>query len=306
LAREGVAMIPLGMDELVGLRGAAHGLSLRVRRPAQAMMLGGHRSAQRGRGLEFEEVRPYVAGDDPRSIDWRVTARRGKPHTKLYREERERPVWLLVDLHVGMFFGSRRQLKSMLAVRAAALLAWVAAIGGDRVGALILGEGAPRILPPRARDAGVLPILDALLEAQPVRPGVPSAERMDEAFRGIVPLMHPGSLILVLSDFARLGEQADAYWSSLVAHNECWMFWITDALEADGLPPGRYRAGLPGRLAVLDGARSRMSWQAAWQAREARLMTLANRFALPVTRLDTGEAVETRLPPLLRATRWAA
>ena len=101
-------MLP-GLAELVALRGAAHGLSLHAHRPALAQLQGGHRSAQRGRGLEFEEVRPYAPGDDARTIDWRVTARRGRPHTKLFREERERPVWLVADLHPGLFFGSRRQ-----------------------------------------------------------------------------------------------------------------------------------------------------------------------------------------------------
>ena len=110
------------LEELLTLRAAARTLSLRAQGPARALLLGSHRSAHHGRGLEIEEVRPYVAGDDPRSIDWRVTARRGRVHTKLFREERERPVWLLVDLGASMFFGSKLQLKSMAAVRAAALL----------------------------------------------------------------------------------------------------------------------------------------------------------------------------------------
>lgn len=291
------------LDELVSLRGAAHGLSLHARRPAQALLLGGHRSAQRGRGLEFEEVRPYVAGDDPRSIDWRVTARRGKPHTKLFREERERPVWLLVDLDPGMFFGSRRQLKSALAVRAAALLAWAAALGGDRVGACIVGSGEPIILPPRGREAGVLPILEALLEAQPTQPGQPAGERFDAALQQLRPLIHPGSLLLVLSDFAGLSEAAEAHWSALVAHNECWLFWIIDALEAGGLPAGLFRAGLPERVWTFDGAATHEGWAKAWQARSARITSLAQRFALPVTQLDTAGAVEEVLPPMLRARR---
>lgn len=291
------------LDELIALRGTAQGLTLHGQRPAQALWLGGHRSAQRGRGLEFEEVRPYVAGDDPRSIDWRVTARRGKPHTKLFREERERPVWLLVDLHAGMFFGSRRQLKSGLAVRAAALLAWVAALGGDRVGAVIVGEQAPRVLPPRSREAGVLPLLEALLEMQPASPGQPGAANSDEALRLLAPLVHPGSLVLAISDFARLDEQAGSRWSALCAHSECRLFWITDALEANGLPAGRFRAGLPGKLWTLDGARARAPWQQAWQAREARLGALATQLALPVMRLDTADAADESLPPLLRGRR---
>ena len=103
-------MIAPDLDELLTLRGAAQGLRLPSRRPSRALQAGAHRSAHRGRGLEFQEVRPYVSGADPRTIDWRVTARRGRPHTKLFREERERPVWLFADLSAAMFFGTRRQL----------------------------------------------------------------------------------------------------------------------------------------------------------------------------------------------------
>ena len=103
-------MLPT-MEELLLSRGEAQGLRLDARQPSHAHISGAHRSAQRGRGLEFQEVRQYVNGDDPRTIDWRVTARRGRPHTKLFREERERPVWLLVDLNAAMFLGSRVQLK---------------------------------------------------------------------------------------------------------------------------------------------------------------------------------------------------
>ncbi|OIQ88288.1 hypothetical protein GALL_298200 [mine drainage metagenome] len=116
-------MILPDLADLVVQRGAAHGLSLHARHPALAQLQGAHRSAQRGRGLEFEEVRPYVAGDDARSIDWRVTARRGKVHTKLFCEERERAVWIVADLHPGLFFGSRQQLKSTLLLQVLAELA---------------------------------------------------------------------------------------------------------------------------------------------------------------------------------------
>src|SRR5579883_213932 len=142
------AMILPELEELLALRGAAHGLSLRGRKAARATLVGAHSSAQRGRGLEFQEVRPYVAGDDVRAIDWRVTARRGRPHTRLYREERERPVWLLADLDPGLFFGSRLQPKSAVVVRACAFLAWVASQAGDRVGA-VLAASECRIVPPR-------------------------------------------------------------------------------------------------------------------------------------------------------------
>ncbi|MGB6451891.1 MAG: DUF58 domain-containing protein, partial [Steroidobacteraceae bacterium] len=127
-------MILPDFEELLALRGFAQGLAMGSHRSRRVLSAGPHASSHRGRGLEFQEVRQYVPGDDPRSIDWRVTARRGRPHTKLFREERERPVWLLADLNPALYFGTRRQLKSAVVVRAAALLAWIAALGGDRVG----------------------------------------------------------------------------------------------------------------------------------------------------------------------------
>jgi uncharacterized protein (DUF58 family) len=300
-------MIVPDLEELLALRGAAHGLSLHGRKAARATLLGAHSSAQRGRGLEFQEVRPYVAGDDPRNIDWRVTARRGRPHTKLFREERERPVWLLVDLQPGLFFGSRRQLKSALAARTAALLAWVASLGGDRVGAVIAhGVGETHILPARARETGVLPLLDALLQSQPKAPGQPAPLALEAGLRALLPLVRPGSQILAVSDFAGLRPEADSLWTALAAHGELRLYWVTDRLEEDGLPNGRFRAGVPGRLRILEGARVRERWRRVWREREARIAALSQRNAAPVVRLDTREAVEHVLRPLLRPRQSAA
>lgn len=288
------------LEDLLTLRGAAHGLTLRGRRRARAALIGTHSSAQRGRGLEFQEVRPYTPGDDPRNIDWRVTARRGRPHTKLYHEERERPVWLLVDLQPGTFFGSRRQLKSALIVRAAALLAWVAVLGGDRIGAVIGGDAAKvRVVSARSRLDGVLPLLAALLETQPTAPGPPTPQSLPAAVRALATLNRPGSLVLALSDFCGIEPGEDSPWMSIARHSDVRLYWVTDPLEANGLPPGRFRAGLPNRLVVLDGQRVRNAWRATWQQRERRVGALSQRLAAPVVRLDTSETAEQTLRPVL-------
>lgn len=300
-------MILPDLAELAALRGAAHGLNLHTRRPALARLQGTHRSAQRGRGLEFEEARPYAPGDDARNIDWRVTARRGQPHTKLFREERERPVWLLADLHPGLYFGSRHQLKSALLLRSAALLAWVAVLGGDRLGAIIAsGQGLPQVFPPRAREAGVLPVLDALVKAQPRSPGEPGQNSLSASLVSLRPLLQPGSLVLILSDFSTLDDQAESALASMTFHCDCRLLWLADPLEHSGLPAGDYRVGLPGRLWWLDGERSRAAWQEKWAARRQRLSDLARRLNLPLTRLDTPNPVSETLPPLLRESAWPA
>jgi uncharacterized protein (DUF58 family) len=300
------------MEDLLALRGAAQGLRLQSRRLTRMVHAGSHLSAQRGRGLEFQEVRPYVSGDDPRTIDWRVTARRGKPHTKLFREERERPVWLLADLNRSMFFGTRRQLKSTVVVRAAALLAWSAALAGDRVGAVVVGASTSRIIPPRAREAGVLPVLGALQEMQPEGPG-PVSDGLTSGLRSLAPLIHPGSLVLVLSDYASLDSRADtlerdstAQWAALAVHNEFRLFWVTDPLEKQALPNGRFRIGIPGRAVSVDGAAIRGAWVEKWRAREALIQQLATSIHAPVTQLDTSEPVEDVLRVLLSGRRTAA
>ncbi len=294
------------LSDLVVLRAAAHGLSLHAHRPAMAQLYGGHRSAQRGRGLEFEEVRPYVPGDDARTIDWRVTARRGKPHTKLFREERERPVWIVADLHPGLFFGSKRQFKSAVLLQSAALLAWVAALGGDRVGAVIAnGTAAPQILPPRGREAGVLHILQALVESQPRAPGLPVQAGLHTALTTLRPLLQPGSLVLLLSDFANVDAALHDLLAGIRRQNDCRLLWLTDPLERNGLPAGEHRVGLPQRQWWVNGQASRTAWMAAWAEREGRVKALAEGLNLPLVQLDTADALPDTLIALLKEPQWA-
>ena len=299
-------MIVNDLAELSALRGAVRGLSLRTQRPAMAQLQGGHRSAHRGRGLEFEEVRLYTPGDDTRNIDWRVTARRGRTHTKLYREERERPVWLVADIHSGLYFGSRRQFKSAVLLRAAAMLGWVAALGGDRVGAVITEHSAaPKIFPPRAREAGVLPILQALLEAQPHAPGTDVNGSLLAAISTLRPLLQPGSLVLLLSDFTDFDPATEDILASASIHNECRLLWITDKLESSGLPKGNFQVGLPDHKWWINGEKTRSQWQQIWETRKAKLSDLAMRLNLPLSQLDTHDDVIERMVTLLREPKWA-
>jgi uncharacterized protein (DUF58 family) len=299
-------MILPDLAELLSLPASARLSTALKARTAQGPLQGGHRSPHRGRGLEFQEVRPYVAGDDVRVIDWRVTARRGRPHTKLFREERERPVWLLADLDAGMFFGSQRQPKSAVVVRACAVLAWVASHAGDRVGAVIAGSTECRILPPRGQRRGVVELLGALVEMQPTFPGEPKPRNLSVALRSLAYLVRPGSAILALSDFAGLDTESESIWSGLAVHSESRLLWITDNLEEQGLPNGRYRVGLPNRSMVVDGDQTRPSWQRAWHEREERINRLAQRVGTPVIRLRTSEPIADVLRTSLKTWRFAA
>ena len=135
--------VRIGIRELIALREQAARLDLSPRGRVLATRIGGHLSRFRGRGMEFDESRVYQPGDDPRNMDWRVTARVGIPHVKLFREERERPVWLLVDQGAAMRFGTRVAFKSVIAAQAAALLGWAAVDRADRAGWKTM-PGSPR------------------------------------------------------------------------------------------------------------------------------------------------------------------
>jgi uncharacterized protein (DUF58 family) len=180
----------------------------------------------------------------------------------------------------------------------------VAARGGDRVGAIIGAAQGVRVIAPRAREAGVLPLLEALLSLQPTAPGV--GEAAAESVHALGALLRSGSLVCWLSDFAAVTAAMTDSCAGLARGSEWRLFWVTDELERRGLPDGRFRAGLPGHLQTLDGAGVRSRWLAAWQQRTAHLEALSNRLHAPVVPLDTGEAAEQSLRPVLQGRRRAA
>ena len=223
----------------------------------------------RGRGMDFDEVRPYQPGDDVRAIDWRVTARKGKPHTKVFREERERPTLIVVDQTRSMFFGSRRRLKSVLAAEVAARTAWRALAAQDRVGGLVLDDRDARVFKPLRRETAVLRLLAAVVRAnRALGPGPPAADhgapaaetdgRGGDAWWRLVPpllrLARGNHRIVVVSDFLGGPESPssddrsalDAL-AGIARHNEVELHFVLDPLERALPPAGRYR--------VSDGTR---------------------------------------------------
>jgi uncharacterized protein (DUF58 family) len=134
--------IHLSAAELIALRPRCHALRLPMRQPAASALAGAYRSRFRGRGVDFVESRNYQPGDDIRNMDWRVTARTGRPHTKVFQEERERPVLIVLDASPSLFFGTRKMLKSVAAGKLAAAVAWAAVRRGDRESAAFCSHPA--------------------------------------------------------------------------------------------------------------------------------------------------------------------
>lgn len=302
--------IAIALDELIGLRQQARGLDIAPRGKVLATRSGGHLSRFRGRGMEYDESRVYQPGDDPRNMDWRVTARSTRPHVKRFREERERPVWLLVDSGPGMRFGTRVAFKSVVAARAAALLAWAAADNGDRVGGLVFDGARQYERRPVARTHGVLPLLNALAEisrppaAETDRPGsdMPPLDSASAAAARLVNLVRPGSLVFLLSDFAGLTAADGAWLARLVHGNEVVMVHVHDPLEMAAPPPQRYPATDGRRRGLLDtgAAALRERWHTRFAAHVDLLQRLCRQHQAHLIGLRTDQPVADGLRQGLR------
>ena len=278
-------------EDLVALQRHAARLGLQRVGPARAQLAGGHLSRFRGRGMDYQESRPYQAGDDVRSMDWRVTARTTTPHTKLYQEERERPVILLVQLHEGMFFGTRGMLKSAVAARAAALLAWAAIERGDRVGALIT-NGAHAELPPRGGRAGVLQLIRQLVAHTDPRTSAGSAiGGLNAALRRLERICLPGSQVVLLGDFHGIDDECARLLHRLRRHNDVLALQIADPIEVAPPPPARYGVMVGGEQGVLDlrSSAARRAYQDYFDAHHQAVAAVMRRHAIPLARLTTDQ-----------------
>ena len=212
---------------------------------------GGFLSPFKGRGMEFDEARPYQPGDDVRNMDWRVTARTNKPHSKVFREERERPVLLWVDFRAPMFFGTQNCFKSVLAARVAALLAWKTSQGGDRLGGLLFSDQRHLEMRPGRGKTATLKLIKTLSEFSADQSELQNSEveRRDSrhALNRLLHVTRPGSLIYLISDFRHLSQHFESTLTKLSRHNELEMIHISDPLESH-LPGGGY-------FRVTDGER---------------------------------------------------
>ena len=238
--------------ELILLQQKANKLDMSRRSYARSSSTGSHHSQFRGRGMDYQESRIYQAGDDIRNMDWRVTARAGKPHTKLYQEERERPVVLVVDFNPGMFFGSTNTLKSVLAAKTATLIAWSVASRGDRIGALILNSSHQE-LPPKTGKRGVLQLIRELVIHGNPEIGLSQKSEnshisMNDELKRLRRLAKPGSLVFLISDFYDINDDTAAQLRQISRHNDIQAIQIVDPLELAPPPPDRY--------AVTDGESS--------------------------------------------------
>lgn len=249
------------LDDLVSLKKYAQQLPLSSGKAVRTIMAGGSISPFKGRGMEFDEVRAYQPGDDIRTIDWRVTARTGKTHTKLYREERERPVFIVYDGRPSMQFGTRQAFKSVQAARAASALLWSALEGGDRVGGLILSAEQTQEIAPRRNRRQLIQILQAVSAAtadKSEKGGMP----LSESFARMRRVMRLGGVAIVLSDFADFDHEAERHLTHVARHSDLLCIQLADPLEISPPPPASYRVTDGNDILTLHA--DNKTWRAAY------------------------------------------
>ena len=293
---------PVGITqaELIRLSGPARVIALDVLR-INSLQTGAYVSHFRGRGMEFDESRPYQAGDDPRNIDWRVTARSTTAYTKLFREERERPVLIMVDLRRSMHFATRGCYKSVSASRAAALLSWAAHHRGDRLGGLVFGDTTHREIKPRLGRQAALRYVHELVghpdwgdRRAPGDPG--NGERMlTEAMAALRRVARPGSQVVILSDFIDFSRASQAYLAGIARHSEVLAVFFSDPLERKLPPPGRYRVvadggEMGGEMTIDTVARAaRTEYREAFEKRQTLLENFCQRYGVHLMPMSTDE-----------------
>ncbi len=277
-------------------------VNVHSRTRSHALLAGGERSPFKGRGIDFEETRRYQPGDDVRLMDWRVTARTNEPHLKVFREERERPVFMVVDDRQTMHFGTKVAFKSVVAAQAAAVLGWASHARGDRVGGIVFAESDHVELRPKGGRRGILQLLNVLahrsstFQVSNPAPG-DSAVAVRLALNRILKAARPGSLIFLFSDFREWDDQSKMMLRQLGAHHEVVAMFIYDVVEHVAPPPGSYPITDGHAHGVLHTHSSRViqGYAQAFQTRYEEVRRLCRSQGIGFVPLVTHEHIPTQL-----------
>lgn len=286
--------VHVDLAHLRTLETRARSLSFLPRQPARSALNGRHASRLRGRGLNFEELRDYLPGDDIRAIDWKVTARTGRPHVRVMTEERDRPALIVVDQRMSMFFGSVLNMKSVTAAEAAALAAFRILDQGDRVGGIVFGDDLLAEVRPQRSRAALNRFLTALADANGLlRADAPTVEPigLTRVLRSVARIASRNHLIIVLSDFDGIDEQTERVVSGLARRNDLVLVSVSDPMAGE-VPAGMRLVVSDGQLQAeidTDAPGARQGLSSLLQGRLGDVANWQRRYGVPVLPLSTGE-----------------
>jgi uncharacterized protein (DUF58 family) len=249
--------------------------------------------------MDYAESRAYQPGDDVRRLDWRLTARSGRLHTKLFQEEREGQLLILFDQHPSMRFGTRVRFKSVQAARAAALAAWHAIKAGERVGLMVFGENS-LLQRPRGGPRGALDVCGALAACDAATTG--QSQPLSQALQHVIKLQHGANRVLLISDGQSRDEAARDRLLELMRHTAVRMVIVADAMELHPIPAGSYPIEHHGerRRLVLQSKQQSEAFQHRLGEGQERLAAMAASLGIPFRTLDTAADPLDAISALLR------
>jgi uncharacterized protein (DUF58 family) len=289
------------LDSLIALQFKARGFTLMHTQPVHTLLFGRRTSHVRGRGLDFEEMRNYVFGDDVRSIDWRVTARMQKPYVRIYSEERDRPTMVVVDQRINMFFGSRSSMKSVVAAEIASLAAWRVFQQGDRIGAFVFNDEKTEEISMRRSRTNVLRILDCItnqnLLLRSDLPAKPQPDCLNRVLESVARRCRRDSLVIIASDFDGADQSTRDLLLDLSSSNDvvCCLTYDPLAMKLPAaeqlvVSDGEFQVELllaqeKIRKRILDASDRRIRFVLSWQ----------QEIGIPVLLISTAEDVAAQL-----------
>ncbi len=299
---QGFQGVEVRLADLINMRHQTGVLGIKTRKRVHTLLAGGERSPFKGRGMDFEESRRYQPGDDVRLMDWRVMARTHEPYLKVFREERERPVFIVVDNRKGMRFGTKVAFKSVIAAHAAALLGWASQERGDRIGAVVFSDVDHVELRPRGGRTGVLQLLNLLAQDSAYPSKVNEGQNLSTspfqmALNRVQATTKPGSLIFLLSDFRDWDQQAKQTLIRLGGHQDVVAIFMYDRLEQEPPPAGQYPVTDGTRTGILNtgSAKTIQSYSACFRERYEDVRTLCLKRGIGFIPLGTHDDILSQL-----------
>lgn len=298
----------VNLQDLLQMEPYAKGFSLLSRKQKVKSILGGkHASKLRGRGLDFEEVRNYVNGDDIRNIDWKVTARTKKTHTKVFTEEKEKPVLIVVDQSKSMFFGSQYKTKSVVAAELAALAAFRVLKEGDRVGGVVFADNGIDIVFPKRDRKNIFRFFDHIVTRNnelKISENVDFETALKNVFAKIRNIISHDFLIIIISDFLRYSPQVVKHLAYMSRNNDVILAKIYDPMERN-LPNDKIVMGFQNKQSLILGNQKqiRQQFQDGFDEDYLAFEAKMKKYKIPIFQINTIEDIDIQFKDILLKPR---
>lgn len=293
--------IYVDIKSLQRLQFKARGFSFSPNQPVNSVLSGKYASKLRGRGLNFEELRHYRPGDDIRSMDWKVTQRTGKPHIKVFTEERERNVYIAIDQRSTMFFGSTGKMKSVIAAEVSALMAWQVVGSGDRVGAVIFNDTEISVIPAKRGQQHIMRLMAQVVKKnQQLKVGKTtenSAQSFNNMLAKLTTISGNNALVILIGDGHGWDDKSTDFIKKIRQHNEMIACHIFDPLEQN-LPKMPQMVVSDGLWQIQFSSQNSITQDKYHQEIQQQLLTFDNtarKHRIPLLLIDTVSPVEQQL-----------